>query len=420
MGKDENLKVKLVKDKSVDRLLRKTTKEIKKKVERSNIKISEKRLNEGRTPLKRFFSVCLNIISTIVFLLAIMVFTCSVISMTQALPTSIAGFSTLEISSSSMEASGLYKGNRIVVKSVNAKSLKEGDVIAFYVEPNIFSVVDQSSLTVVNTNTDNAKDKKGSFSIEKFIGIHSKAIRDAVHDDGAFIIHHIKNVYEDKNGVRYFSTYGSSNGYTDPWLVREDLIVGVYDATNTSKVITVILNGLNNPIVLSLVIIIPLTLLIFSIMNEVIKLGMILKLQNDVLRGRRLLTDLGCVKYDIGYKMSEKEKLEVLATAPDELKTVYVSLLWRSGTAPKSIRKHYLKKSILLNCYREYNELDRSIELMYKDGIDENIIAKHYMKNRQAIEEKEARYKALMKKMKTSSNKNIKENANTENDNEKD
>ena len=241
---------------------------------------------------------------------------------------------------------------------------------------------------------------KTHISLKKFLGFQSTKIIDAVNHNSTLVIHHIRNIYQDDNGHIWFSTYGSSNGYTDPWLVSEELIVGTLDTSTSAKIVGSLVEFLNNPIGLFLLILIPLAYLVYSIISELVYKRAILKLQKQVLNGERSLTDIICIKHKVGYGLARKKKLEVLAMAPIELKTTYLSLLWENGSAPNSIRKHYLRKNIYLSIYAEYNELNRSVALMYKDGVNEKAIASYYLERKNVIAEKEARYNSKLKKIK--------------------
>ena len=396
---DMVLNVNIKEDKSVGRLLKKTSKQIRRSIEKSNLVINEKKLLEAKTPLKKTLTATLNIISVVSIIILAFICFCSVVSRVQNIPPSFGGYSTMIVSSTSMQASGLNKGDSVVVKSVNTDSLKNGDIIAFYTHTDTFENLDIANFKLVQSERISNSEKR-SITLSMFLGIQPKSIREASKANSKLVIHHIDEIYEDENGIRYFTTYGSSNTGKDSWYICEDLIVGKYDDSTLAKITTNILSVLNKPIVLFLLVLIPLLMLVLSLTKEFCVTIELIKLEREVLSGKRLLTDIICVKTGVGYNMSKKNKLRTLATAPENLKTTYVSLLWKDGTAPKSIRKHYLRKSILLGIYAEYNELGRSVALMCKDGVDDNIVADYYLKEKEKLEKKEKRYNKLLKKFK--------------------
>ena len=86
--------------------------------------------------------------------------------------------------------------------------------------------------------------------------------------------------------------------------------------------------------------------------------------------------------------MSNKTKYKILAQATDENREEYMKLLWKDGLAPKSIKKYYLRKKVLLNTNRDLLKLNRECEDMFKAGEKPTKIAKHYLLEKQKIEEK--------------------------------
>ena len=399
---DKIVNIVVQEDKSVKRLLKRTAKKFRRSLKKSNINVGEANLKPRRIWWQKLLSITLNFLSVIVLIFATTICVISLSNRVRNIPPSFAGFSTLTIESHSMENSGLYKDNSVVVSKVNASELKNDDIIAFYVYSETFKFISVDTLKEIDESQNLSADN--AFSLKTFLGFQSPIIKEASINNSILVIHHIKEIYQDESGTIWFSTYGSSNGYTDEWLIREDLIIGKLNNSSSATAVAGLANFINNPIGLFLCIIIPLSYLIYTIITELLYHCAIKRLQIQVVNGDRLLTDIICVRNRIGYSLQHKKKLEVLAMAPQELKTMYLSLLWEDGSVPPVIRKHYLKKNILLGIYAEYNELDRTVMLMYKDNVNKESIAEYYIEKKNQIKQKENRYKKILKKIKLKTN----------------
>lgn len=121
------------------------------------------------------------------------------------------------------------------------------------------------------------------------------------------------------------------------------------------------------------------------------------KLELDVVEEKRKLTDEICVKNGIGFSMDKKTKYKVLAQADEGEKQTYISLLWKDGTAPTSIKKYYLRKRILLSGMEKLLNLNRECEKRLKDGEKPEKVAKYYLAEKEKITKEQ---KAKEKRMK--------------------
>ncbi len=395
---DKIVNIVVQEDKSVKRLLKKTSKKLRRSLKKSKLRLKEIKLKQQKKWWQKALTISLNFLSIAILLSATLICITSVANRARNIPPMFAGYSTLTIQSHSMENSGLYKGNSVIVTSVNTSELKKDDIIAFFVYNKTLEDIYLKDLNVIST--EDIKTLKSQNTFKRFLGFQSRIINEAGKSNSILVIHHIKDIYKDEEGIVWFSTYGSSNEYTDEWLVRQDLVIGRLDNSTTAQLIASFIEFLTNPIGLFLFILIPLTYLIYCIITELLYICAIKKLQLQVLRGERRLTDIICVRNNVGYSLTHKKKLEVLATAPQELKTIYLSLLWENGSAPLAIKKHYMKKNILLGIHAEYNELERTIMLMYKDNVDNESIAKYYITQKNQIQQKESKYKRILKKIK--------------------
>ena len=150
-----------------------------------------------------------------------------------------------------------------------------------------------------------------------------------------------------------------------------------------------VLHFLTTPIGLVATILVPLLLVGLLILLDVIRNAYLAKLELDVVEEKRKITDESCVKQNVGYRISNKTKYKVLAQAEDDEKLLYLSLLWKDGTAPNALKKYCLQKQIYLHPVKQLLLLNRECEQMYKNGVDMEEIASHYSINKAKIEEKE-------------------------------
>ncbi len=231
------------------------------------------------------FSVLKNFCSRLLTALAILIFVISTVmcvSMTcnkiQNICPTFAGYTTLVVQGSSMNqemisidgqtySSGLRPGQNVVVRIVDASTLKKGDIIAFYVSKDETEKINQLSLTEI----EGKGPKSYSLTFSEFFGIRSKEITEAGQNKSTAVLHHITSVYRDEFGKLWFETQGSSNETIDDWYVSEDMIIGAYDTSNESSIVVQFIgfmSSLNGTIALILIIFV---ILGYGIFKDIIK-----------------------------------------------------------------------------------------------------------------------------------------------------
>ena len=114
-----------------------------------------------------------------------------------------------------------------------------------------------------------------------------------------------------------------------------------------------------------------------------------MKLELDCIEEKRKITDPICVKNNIGFNMSKKNKYKILAQAKAKDKLTYISLLWRDGKAPNAIKKYVMRKDLLLRPNRKLLELNRKCEKMFKQGKKSETIARFYLIEKAKIEQEQ-------------------------------
>ena len=371
-----------IEDPSVYELLNKTAKELRAKYHKQR-EVREKFLNK-KTPLKRIFTIIIDIVCVFFFLLGFIVCFSTINTALHGFLPNFAGYSNMVISSGSMEASGYYVGDVVIVHSVDASTLNVGDKIAFYNYFPSYAFADTDSFIKVDSS--NVKTKY-TLTIPQLFGFQSEEKKIASNTDSKIIFHHIHAIYVDENGERWFQTYGSSNGSVDSWWINERYVVGIEDEGAFSKAMIGIVNFTSSkwgilPLAIPAVILIG--VLIFSFIKGI----QVAKLEMDCVEEKRKITDEICVKNNVGFQMSTKTKLKILAQATEENKEEYIKLLWKKGRIPSNVKKYYMRRKLMLATNKDLLMLNRECEQMFKNGKNPTNIAKHYLTEKQRIEER--------------------------------
>ena len=211
------------------------------------------------------------------------------------------------------------------------------------------------------------------------------------------VFHEIIGVYEDKEGVRWFETKGTSNATKDRWWVKETLVIGAYNNSGVANFMSVVINTMTSSMGTIIVLMIPLVIIAIFIVGICMKDVYASMLENEVVEEKRKLTDEICVKNKIGFNMSTKTKYKVLATAAPEDKLKYIELLWKDGKEPNALKKYYLRKRMLIKPLEEKNALHRECEKLFEAGENPREIAKYFEEQEAKIE---AKYNNVKRKLK--------------------
>ncbi len=342
--------------------------------------IDERRI-KIKTPLQRILSIVFSIIcGGLVIISALVCFISVNAKIHRTCPTFV-GYSNMKIVSGSMVKSGFNIGDTIVVRSVDTSTLNVGDKIAFYVYQKSYATFDIDACTKDETTTET---HYAPISFKSFFGFQSDSITTVAQTGANIVFHHIAEIYKDINGKRWFVTKGSNNSVNDAWYISEDMVVGIYDDSNFAKfvgnVFTDILSGQGVFILL-----VPVAFLVGYIIIEILKKMEKVKLECDIVEEKRKLTDPICVKNQIGFQMDKKTKYKVLAQATNENLNEYISLLWKDGSAPESIKKYYLRKSLLLKYNKGLLAINRTCQEMFKNNEEPTAIAEYYLVEKEKL-----------------------------------
>ena len=386
-------------DDSVQRLIDKTAQKLQNKYYKKR-KINENLLGSKSRGME-IFSRFLSIVCIIIVAFSALLFVGIVNSYLQGVPASFAGFTSMKVASGSMVASGFKKGDNVIAKSVNTKTLKEGCIIAFYRDWSVSDTFDSENAGVVDTS--GIGEPKYQITLANFFGTQNEAVKSASKANYDIIFHKIYKVYE-CDGVRWFQTYGTSNfnadgsQQIDGWYVREDLVLGIYADSFPAKVLAGALQLFSSSQGVILALIIPLVIFGIVIFFQFLRDIQMLKLQLDVVEEKRTIDDPICVKYQVGYHMDNKMKYKVLAQANDENKNDYISFLWEDGKAPENIRKYCLRKKMYLKPVEKLLEVNRICQEKLNNGEKPRDVAKFYLKEKKSLQKEQLAYERKFRK----------------------
>lgn len=174
---------------------------------------------------------------------------------TQKTMPSFFGVSVVRILSGSMVKSGFYKNDNVLIIKTDTNKLwgdyNAGDIIAFY-----------SYSDSVDKNFQKTKLE----SIDQIIEItkeepeNRKSVKDLNNKGYKVVFHQIVGVYQDETGARYFETKGTSNASKDPYLIRDDFVLGKY--LNTPSWVRSTLNWITSPMGMIFLVCLPLGVLV--------------------------------------------------------------------------------------------------------------------------------------------------------------
>ena len=365
----------------VEEVNTKTMKKLEKKLNSKRV-VNENVISKEVKPWQKVLEIVLNIFFGVLVILS-GVFCFNVINnRAHKTPVSFLGYNALRVVSGSMLPD--YKiGDCILVHSVNPHSLSVGDNIAFYVYGDSTNLYNSKKLTPVE---DSDRKVAYSFSFNQTLGVQSEPIRTAAMSGATLVFHKINAIEQDEEGSWWFTTKGTNNATIDNWRINEKYVVGVYVPNSVSSLLARLLNNSSKSLWFLLIMVIPITVLAVMIVRGSIKDVQRAKLELDCVEEKRKITDPLCVKNKIGLNLSKKDKIKVLATAPQESKMEYAQLLWPKDKIPNWIRKYYLKQGAFLRPIERLRDINRQCEKMYKEGVSLKGIGAYYEKERAKID----------------------------------
>lgn len=372
------------------------TKRLMRKYNRKR-RINEKFLLKEKTPLRKALMVFCNVLCWLIIAVCVLICGNVIISKVNNIPPSYLGYSTMKIASGSMRASGFEIGDCVTVHTVDTKTLKPGDIIAFYVYTPSYSQYSYHTTHKLSIAPETQPQLK--FLPEQIIGLNTKEIMDASKSKATLVFHEIQEVWEDENGTRWFFNKGSSNATMDMWQIDEHYVLGVYIDTPIATWFASKVGTASTSTMLLKILIIPILItVLYVILTSIRRVGCLL-LELDCIEEKRKITDPICVRNKIGLKMSKRDKYKILATAEnDDERAEYIKLLWKDGDAPISIKKYYIRKRLMLKPLERLRDINRNCEQMIKDNKSSTYIVKYYVRERAKIQDELATLSKKLKK----------------------
>lgn len=243
---------------------------------------------------------------------------------------SILGYSVVKILSGSMVDAGYNIGDYTMIKKVNTEKLRVGDDIAFY---RFFDPSDpsESRLTLI----EDFNNLPAITSDKSVVGTTTQ--EDAISKKASIIFHRIEAVYMAQDGTRFFKTKGVSNGSSDPFLIRDDFVVGK-NAIN-SQFFMDVLKFCSTSIGMLVLVIVPLSILIFFQLMEIFDMVIAISLEKKVLALLVPFDNEECLSMKIGKDMDDLDKIYFYDVTSKKKKSEVKEFLWGHLKAEDASRK---------------------------------------------------------------------------------
>ena len=261
---------------------------------------------------------------------------------------SVFGISVVKVLSGSMVASGFEKDDLVILKRTKTDDLREGDNIAFYRfkdndDPitNLVKIQDFENLPEITSQ-------------ERVVGTKTK--RDAAKAQSPVIFHQIIAIYQAADGTRFFQTQGTSNQSADNTLIKEDYVVG--KDIGTPEWLNKALQFCSSSKGMIVLVIVPLSILIFFQLLEIFELINQLLLEKKVLALEVRYDFQDCYKNNIGFEMRYFDQIYFYDVVPVKDKKPVQDFLWAnlySSTKRREIKRFEIINQAL-NLYPEDTE----------------------------------------------------------------
>lgn len=393
-------------DKKYDKLYKK----LSKKFNKLPVIVDDRKIRPPRNIFVRILRGVFDVICVLMFVLFSSFAFCTTYSRINNLIPTYMGYSMCSIGSNSMKASGFVAGDHVMVRSVDTRSLKEGDIIAFYA--NITNYDSDAVSSFVEIDNSSATLRYHA-SVSQLFGGQNASMMAVARDNNPIYFHHISKVYEDADGVRWFRTRGSSNALDDQSIILnsdgsrmfltcgyvcENMVVGAYDGSGFAGVLSRVYDALLSNTMLSIcMVLLPVILLALIIVIDSANDARLAVVECQVISGKRKLTDNVCVKHKIGYNMTTQDKYKAIAKMnPDDVPSV-IPLMWKNGRRANAIRKYYLKKKLYLRVVKAKENLSEQCTAMLHDNVSPRKIVDYYESENKRIARMEKRIKQRVK-----------------------
>jgi hypothetical protein len=328
---------------------------------KNSLKKSEQDLQKQSGPsffkrLNKFLNLFVDIVLYPLIILTILTSVISVTARDKKEIKSFFGYSIVTVLTPSMEAGGFMVGDVVFLKSkpihllrpaefevtleeneegklVEVKTFSQlGDVIAFYNFKNKY----QPSLSALKkVDFDNLPTPTEEQSL-----FPKDIKKQAVDAEVDVIFHRIIGVYMAKDGTYFFKTQGDSNKSDDNWFINENLVVGSY--VKAAQPITDVLTYMVTPSGMFWAIIVPLAVIVFLQIIELMTIVFDIATEKKVLSGELPFDSEESLKANIGRDMMDYNKIYLYDITPIKDKESVKEFLWDMNKKADKTKKEIL------------------------------------------------------------------------------
>lgn len=273
------------------------------------------------------------------------------------------GYSVVTILTGSMKAGGFDVGDVVFLKNEKPQNIVQtiveddedeeqsilqlGDVIAFYrygvgapSKGSLTKIEPGEALPEIDENAEK---------------IYNSSIKNnAIKSKSEVIFHRVIAIYMASDGTYFFETKGDSNSSADTTLINQHLMVGKY--IKMPKIVTSALTYMITPDGMFWIIIVPLAVIVFLQIIELMTIVFDMATEKKVLEGSLPFDSEESIKAKVGREMSEYNKIYFYDITPQEQKHRVREFLWEEG-----FEKNPKKEAKI------QNDVEKSISLYQKN-----------------------------------------------------
>lgn len=263
------------------------------------------------------------------------------------------------ILSGSMQNSGFYKGDKVVIrvtdtdllrptiKDAEGNIIKEGDIIAFYYAKDDFDNIGAKIEDFDNLPYNDS---------DKIDYTHRKTLKDIQDANARVYFHQIINVYINQEGIRFFQTKGSSNQSADAQLIREDFVVGKY--IEVPKALNSVLTFCTTSSGMIVLVVLPLSVLICMQMLTLLEQASAIILEKKTVEKRIRYDSEECVNSNILIELRHQDKYYFYDVIENKEKDDVFVLMW--DVYKNSKKKNHIKEyNKAMKAKKIYDQLGR-------------------------------------------------------------
>lgn len=283
--------------------------------------------------------------------------------------TSIFGYSFVNVLSGSMVNSGFLINDTVMVKSINERDIKLGDVIAFYYTYENKSSADSDMHLVIEyknpsypISLEDDNIYKTDINVDDYVKTEDKKeeyLKKAQDSKSKVYFHQVVAIYVNNAGEMFFKTKGSSNNSSDTYLIRGDVVVGRY--VTTPVVVRRVVSFCASPIGMILLVCFPLSMLVLMQSLSLIEQISIIELEKKLMSGKLSYTDDDIVK---GLKPDQIElynKVYFYYVTPEEQKPEVKNFLWGDVLNKEELTdKQLIEKVIIEDSIKKLEKSDNA------------------------------------------------------------